>query len=56
MAKGKNVSVKDCLELMRRCEAVEATMKKLEDSSNVHVDASYTSDPVTKEWIQEKAV
>ena len=39
------MSVKDCLELMRRCEAVEATMKKLEDSSDAHVDASYTRDP-----------
>ena len=48
MAKGKNRSVKDCLELMRRCEAVEATLKKLEDSSDAHVDASYTRDPTLK--------
>ena len=27
-AKGKDVSVKDCLELMQRNEAVEATMRK----------------------------
>jgi len=33
---------------MCRCEAVEATMKKLEDSSEVHVDASYTHDPSLK--------
>ena len=45
MAKGKNVSVKDCLELMRRFEAVEVTMKKLENSGDAHVDASYTRDP-----------
>ena len=31
MAKGKEVSVKDCLELMRKYEAVEATMKKLKN-------------------------
>ena len=33
MGKGKDMSIKDCLKLMRRCEAVETTMKKLGDSS-----------------------
>ncbi|PFX14801.1 Retrovirus-related Pol polyprotein from transposon 17.6 [Stylophora pistillata] len=45
VAKGKNVSAKDCLELMRKYEVVEATMKKLQDSCDAHVDASYTRDP-----------
>ena len=48
MAKGKDVTIKDCLEVMRRFEAVEVTMKKLEDSSDAHVDASYTRDPTKK--------
>lgn len=48
MAKGKEVSVKDCLELMRKYEAVEATMKKFEESSDTHVDASYAQDPTKK--------
>ena len=48
MAKGKEVSVKDCLELMRKYEAVEATMKKFEESNDTHVDASYTQDPTKK--------
>ena len=48
MAKGKNVSVKDCLDIMRRCEAVEVTMKKLEEPADTHIDASYTRDPTQK--------
>ena len=48
MAKGKDVSAKDCLELMRRNEAVEATMRKLEEPSDTHVDASYVQDPTKK--------
>ena len=48
MAKRKNVSVKDCLELTRRCEVLEATMKKFEDSNDAHVDASHTGDPTQK--------
>lgn len=48
IVKGKNVSVKDWLEFMQRCEAVEATKKKLKDSSKVHIDFSYTSDPALK--------
>ena len=48
MAKGKKVSVKDCLELMQKYEAVEATMKKFEESSDTHVDASYAQDPTKK--------
>ena len=48
MAKGKDVSVKDCLDIMRRCEAVEVTMKKLEEPADTHIDASYTRDPTQK--------
>lgn len=48
MGKKKNVSVKDCLELMRRSEAVEVTMKKLQDSGDARVNASYTQDPTKK--------
>ena len=48
MAKGKEVSVKDCLELMRKYEAVEATMKTFEESSDTQVDASYAQDPTKK--------
>ena len=43
MAKGKVVTIKDCLEIMRKFEAVEVTMKKLEDVGDAHVDASYTA-------------
>ena len=48
MAKGKEASVKDFLELMRKYEAVEATMKKFEESSDTHVDVSYAQDPTKK--------
>jgi hypothetical protein len=48
MAKSKDVSTEDCLEIMRRFEAVEITMKKLEGPSDTHVDASYTRDPTKK--------
>ena len=48
MAKGKQVSVKYCLELMRKYEAVEATMKKFEESSDTQVDASFALDPTKK--------
>ena len=48
MARGKEVSVKDCLELIRKYEAVEATMKKFEESGDTHVDASYAQDPTKK--------
>ena len=47
MAKGKNVTIKNCLEIMRKFEAVEVTMKKLEDG-DAHVDASYARDPTKK--------
>ena len=40
MAKGKVVTIKDCLEIMTKFEAVEVTMKKLEDVGDAHVDAS----------------
>ena len=45
MAKSKEVTTKACLEIMRRFEAVDVTMKKLEGSSDTHIDASYTRDP-----------
>ena len=45
MAKGKEVFVKDCSELMRKYEALEAIIKKFEGSSDIHVDASYAQDP-----------
>ena len=48
MAKGKDVTVKDCLEIMRKFEAVEVTMKKLEDVGDGHVDASCARDPTKK--------
>ena len=48
MAKGKEVSVKDCFKLMRKYEAVEASMKKFEESSDTYVDPSYTQGPTKK--------
>ena len=47
MAKGKTVTVKDCLDLMRRCESVEATMRHFGESSNSssQVNAAYSRDP-----------
>ena len=48
MAKGKDVTIKDCLEIMRTFEAVEFKMKKLEDVGDAHVDASYARDPTKK--------
>ena len=48
MAKGKDMSVKDCLEVMQRFEVVEVTMKKLKDSGDTHVNASHTHDPTKK--------
>jgi hypothetical protein len=48
MAKSKDVTTKDCLEILRRFEAVEVTMKKLEGPSDTHVDASYAADPTMK--------
>ena len=44
MEKGKDVTIKNCLEIMRKFEAVEVTMKKLEDVG----DASYARDPIKK--------
>ena len=40
MAKGKDVTIKGCLEIMRKLEVVEVTMKKLTDVGDAHVDAS----------------
>ena len=48
MAKGKDVTIKGCLETMRKVEAVEDTMKKLEDLGDAHVDAPYAGDPTKK--------
>ena len=38
----------DCLELTRKYKAVEATMKKVEESSDTYVDASYAQDNTKK--------
>ena len=40
--------LKTVLELMRRFEAVEVTMKKFEDSGDAQVNVSYTRDPTKK--------
>ena len=48
MAKGKDVTIKDFLEIMRKFEALEVTMKKLEDVRDAHVDSSYAREPTTK--------
>ena len=42
------MSIKDCLELMRKYEAVEATMKKFEEFSDTHVDVSHAQNPTKK--------
>ena len=42
------MSVKDCLELMRKYEAVEVTMKRFEESSDTQVNASCAQDPIKK--------
>lgn len=44
----KDVSVEDCLELMWRNEAVEATMRKLEELSDTDVDASHAQELTKK--------
>ena len=38
MEKEKDVTIKDCLEIMRKFEAVEVTTKKLEDVGDANVD------------------
>ena len=48
MTKGKDVSVKDCLEVMRTSEAVEHTMKRLGDPSENQVNTAYARDPTKK--------
>ena len=42
------MTIKGCLEIMRKFEAVEVTMKKLEDVGDAHVDASYARDLTKK--------
>ena len=42
------MSVKDCLELIRKYEAVEVTMKRFEESSDTQVNASRAQDPIKK--------
>ena len=42
MAKGKDVKVKPCLEILRQHEAVDVTMKRLEESQ---INAAYSRDP-----------
>ena len=48
MTKGKDATVKNCLDIMRKYEAVDVTMKKLgpqvSNPSTDQVDATYTSD------------
>ena len=48
MAKNKNITTKACLEIMRRFESVEATMKKLGSPSDAQIDVSYATDPTKK--------
>ena len=48
MAEGKDVTIKDCLEIMRKFEAVEVTMKKKEDVGDAHVDVSHARGPTKK--------
>jgi hypothetical protein len=48
MAKNKNITTRECLEIMRRFESVEATMKKLGSSSDTQIDVSYATDPTKK--------
>ena len=45
MAKVKDVSVKDCVEVMRKIKAVEVIMKKLEHTPEAQVNVSYARDP-----------
>jgi len=44
----KTTGEEDCLELIQKYEAVEATMKKFEESNDTQVDASYAQDPTKK--------
>jgi hypothetical protein len=50
MAKGADITIKQCLEIMRRHEAVDVTMKKLSAtiSSENQVNASYSHDPTKR--------
>ena len=49
MAKSKDISIKECLEIMRKFESVDATMKKLDGSDETKIDAaSYTQDPTRR--------
>ena len=43
MAKGKNVTVKQCLDILRQHEAIDVTMKHLGEASQIN--ASYSRDP-----------
>ena len=50
MGKGKDITVKECLDLLRRFEAVNATMKHLGelDQPASKVNAAYSRDPTRK--------
>ena len=48
MAKTKDISTKECFEIMRKFESVDATMKKLDASDEAKIDASYTQDPTKR--------
>ena len=46
MTKGKNVTVKQCLEVLRQHEAIDVTMKHFGDASQIN--ASYIHDPTKR--------
>ena len=48
MAKTKDISTKECLEIMRKLESVDATMKKSDASDEAKIDASYAQDPTKR--------
>ena len=48
MAKTKDISTKECLEIMRKFESVDVTMKKLDASDEAKIDASYAQDATKK--------
>ena len=47
MSKDKDVTVPQCLEILRKYEAVQASMKRLELSTTRHVDSAY-QDPTRR--------
>lgn len=45
MAQAKNMTIRKCLKVMRGKEAIDASMEKLDEGEDLHVNASYASDP-----------